>query len=61
MWQRYAVAAIFSPVFTKAKFRLKKLLHNRIIYSDGLRPDELAYILRNYRNVKYFFEDDLTQ
>lgn len=42
LWQRYAVAAIFSSVFIEAKKRMKELLHEDVIYADGLTPDELA-------------------
>lgn len=34
----YFVAAIFSPVFLKMKKRLKTLLKDNVVYSDGMSP-----------------------
>lgn len=39
LWQRFAVTALFSPIFLEAKKRLKTLLHSKIVYADGLQPD----------------------
>jgi UDP:flavonoid glycosyltransferase YjiC (YdhE family) len=60
-WQRYAVAAIFSPVFKKAKNRIKKLLKSKVVYADGLTPDMLSSFLRGTRNAKYMFSNDLSK
>nr|WJN66647.1 polyprotein [Grapevine endornavirus 2] len=60
VWQEYVVAAIFSPIFTEAKTRLKALLNDKIVYADGLQPYEIAALTRNVNNVKYFMENDLT-
>jgi len=38
MWQRYAVAALFSGVFMEAKRRLKELLSDTFKYADGMTP-----------------------
>lgn len=43
----------------EAKQRLKQLLKEKVIYSDGQRPDELAARVRCLKNVKGFFENDL--
>lgn len=61
LWQRYAVAAIFSPIFTEAKARLKKLLRWEVIYTDGLTPKELNQRVRLLSKIKYIFENDLTK
>nr|APG77570.1 hypothetical protein [Behai endorna-like virus 1] len=41
LWQRYAISAVFSPVFLKIKQRFKQMLIPTVVYADGLRPDEL--------------------
>lgn len=61
VWQRYAVSAIFSPIFMKAKARLKELLDENTVYTDGYRPDELSARLRLINNAKGFYENDLTK
>jgi hypothetical protein len=61
VWQHYAVAAIFSPIFTEAKTRLKKLLSQKIVYTDGLQPNEVANLLRKYKNITTIFENDLSK
>jgi hypothetical protein len=61
MWQRYAVAAIFSPIFLEAKNRLKHLLNNKTIYSDGLSPQDLNKILCTFDYAEYFYENDLSK
>lgn len=61
MWQRKAVSAIFSHVFRAAKDRLKEILNEKVIYTDGLRPDEISGRLRLCQNVHGFFENDLTK
>lgn len=38
MWQRYAIAAIYSPMFKQLKIRLKNLLNDNVLYTDGLTP-----------------------
>nr|QNN89172.1 polyprotein [Ceratobasidium endornavirus 1] len=55
-----AVAAIFSPVFIKAKKNLKKLLRQDVLYADGLTPQELSAYVRNieYDDDLVFVEDD---
>lgn len=60
LWHRYAVSALFGPIFNEAKRRLKLLLNNKIIYADGLRPDQLA-MLTNQIKCKYFFSNDLSK
>jgi hypothetical protein len=61
VWQRKAVATIYSAVFKQAKQRLKELLDDHVVYSDGLRPDTLAKRFRLCKNVAGFFENDLTK
>lgn len=45
IFNNYAMAAIFSPIFLDAKNRLKQLLRDNVIYADGLTPIEVAAIL----------------
>lgn len=40
------MAAIYSPIFLEAKTRFKELLRYGILYTDGLRPDELSAYLQ---------------
>lgn len=61
MWQRKAVTAIFSCIFKEAKHRLKNLLNQNTVYSDGLRPDEISARVRLCKKVHGFFENDLTK
>lgn len=55
------MSALFSHIFRAAKDRLKELLADKVIYTDGLRPDELAGRVRRVKNLKWFFENDLTK
>nr|WHU31544.1 polyprotein [chieh-qua endornavirus] len=61
VWQRKAVCAIYSNLFVEVKRRLKEILHRKIVYADGLRPDELSARVRLAKNVVGFFENDLTK
>jgi hypothetical protein len=61
MWHRFAIAAIFSHIFKKIKLRLKTMLKHKIIYADGLNPFELNFYIQHFRDVNYFFENDLTK
>nr|AYE54433.2 polyprotein of PvEV-1 [Phaseolus vulgaris alphaendornavirus 1] len=61
VWQRKAVCAVYTSVFVEAKRRLKAILHDKIVYADGLRPDELSARLRLCNSVAGFFENDLTK
>uniref|UniRef100_A0AB39C0U4 Polyprotein n=1 Tax=Apis mellifera associated alphaendornavirus 2 TaxID=3238874 RepID=A0AB39C0U4_9VIRU len=61
VWQRKSICAIYSEVFKEAKQRLKDILHYKIVYADGLRPDELSARARLCNNVAGFFENDLTK
>jgi UDP:flavonoid glycosyltransferase YjiC (YdhE family) len=61
VWQHYAVAAIYSPIFMAAKNRLKSILNSKTVYTDGLQPSEIAARLRLVTNVDGFFENDLTK
>lgn len=58
-WQDYYVTAMYSPIFIEAKKRLKMLLKEDVLYTDGLTPTELAGYLRNFKDVDGFFENDL--
>lgn len=40
-WLRKGYAAMFSHVFIEAKMRLKKILKENIIYTDGLTVEEI--------------------
>ena len=48
-------------MFKEVKVRLKDLLRPEIVYSDGLRADELAARVRLTTNVKFLLENDLAQ
>ncbi|AHK22715.1 polyprotein [Lagenaria siceraria endornavirus-California] len=61
VWQRKAVCAIYSNLFVKVKDRLKSILHDKIIYADGLRPDEISARVRLCKDIAGFFENDLTK
>lgn len=61
MWQWYFVAAIYSPIFTEAKLRFKKLMKDKVIYYDGLTPWDLNQKLSKFTKPNYFFENDLTK
>jgi hypothetical protein len=60
-WQRKAIAAISSPIFLKAKTRLKESLRPKFVYADGLTPGELTQKTRQAQNVNWFFENDLSK
>lgn len=49
-----------SHIFKIAKTRLKECLKQKFIYSDGLRPDELAASARTVKGT-WFMENDLTK
>ncbi|AID67139.1 putative polyprotein [Yerba mate endornavirus] len=61
VWQRKSICAIYSKLFVKVKNRLKDVLNEKILYTDGLRPDEISARIRLCNNVKGFFENDLTK
>jgi len=56
----YAISALFSKVFDTAKKRFKYLLHEKMLYADGLTPQQLNARLKYVTNVKQFVEDDLS-
>jgi hypothetical protein len=60
-WQRKAIAAISSPVFLKAKTRLKESLDPKFVYADGMTPKELTHKCRQVTDVEWFFENDLSK
>lgn len=41
-WNNYEIAAIFSPIFVELKRRLKNVLKDNVIYTDGLTPMEIS-------------------
>jgi len=45
----------------QAKSRLKTLLKDEVIYTDGMRPDEVSKLVRQTQGTVGFFEDDLTK
>lgn len=61
MWQRYAVSALYSVVFKELKQRLKKLLCDKALYTDGFRPDEINQYINNFQGGQYYFENDLSK
>lgn len=38
LWFRYGYSALMAPVFNEMKKRLKEVLHQKILYVDGLTP-----------------------
>jgi hypothetical protein len=61
VWQRKAVTALYARLFNKAKMRFKELLRDEIVYTDGLKPSDIANRLRMVKGGEYFFENDLTK
>jgi hypothetical protein len=62
VWQRYAVAAIFSPIFTEAKKRLHKLFNNKVVYADGKTPEQLSSFMRGVnQKTEFVMSTDLEQ
>jgi len=61
VWQSKAIAGIFSPIFIRAKERLKSLLRKEILYADGMTPNEMDNFLSNVNYVKQFMESDMTK
>jgi hypothetical protein len=62
VWQKKGIAAIFSPIFMKAKERLKELLDpGKIVYADGLTAGEISARCRLVKVTPEttFAEDDL--
>jgi hypothetical protein len=61
IWQAKGIAAIYSSVFKEAKTRLKSLLKSNVLYTDGLRPDQVSDVLRkiSLNGRKWFVENDL--
>lgn len=43
----------------KAKARLKQLLNFKTLYTDGMRPEEIAQRVRTERNPHGFYMNDL--
>lgn len=61
MWQWYYVAAMYSPIFTEAKNRLKQLLKANVMYYDGMKPQDLNKKLSKFKKTNWFFENDLSK
>nr|BEQ09756.1 MAG: polyprotein [Ciborinia camelliae endornavirus 1] len=61
VWQEYAIAALFSPIFLELKNRLKQLLRDNVVYADGTTPEQLAQIVSNVGSFHGYFENDLTK
>lgn len=36
-------------------------MNDRFMYTDGIRPDQIAARMRLLKGAKWFFEDDLTK
>lgn len=60
LYHHYRVCICFAPIFEKAKQRLKLLLKENILYTDGLRPDEISSFLKKY-SADWFGENDLSK
>jgi hypothetical protein len=61
VWQKYAIASLFSPIFVELKRRLKLILREGIMYTDGMTAEQISDYTRLTRRVKWFLEDDLTK
>ncbi len=61
MWQTKGYCALFSHIFKEVKIRLKNMLKANIVYSDGLRADELAARVRQVSDANWLLENDLAQ
>ncbi|UXP72574.1 polyprotein [Lonicera maackii endornavirus] len=58
VWQPKELCALMSPAFITIKKRLKEILRDGVLYTDGLTPDMLSSRLRTIQ-FDYIFEDDL--
>jgi len=61
VWQRYCVAAVFSPIFLEAKKRLKTFLRPGMYYADGMTASSLAKLMSTIKDKCVFFENDLSK
>lgn len=61
MASAYCISALFSPMFLELKKRFKDSLRSKVVYSDGMSPDQLAAHMRKHRGVKWIIEDDLSK
>jgi len=61
VWQHKFIAAMVSELFVEIKSRLKELLGDKILYVDGMTPDQINRVIRNKTGVAYFYENDLKQ
>jgi len=61
VWQRKSVCALYSNIFKKAKDRLKSILRDNVLYTDGLTPSQINAVLRSKTEVRWFFENDLAK
>lgn len=55
------MAAIFAPVFKRAKERFKEILKDFITYADGYTPLELNDKLKTVGKIEGFFSNDLSK
>nr|QVG74694.1 polyprotein [ssRNA positive-strand virus sp.] len=60
MWQNYWVAAVYAPIMVELKNRLIQVLDHRVLYTIGLRPDQIAARLRLVTG-DWILCNDLTQ
>nr|QDW65431.1 polyprotein [Rhizoctonia solani endornavirus 4] len=61
VWQRKGIAAIFSPFFKKLKDNLKRCLIDKVVYVDGMTPQQISYLLNKVSGDVMFAEDDLAK
>jgi hypothetical protein len=57
----YCISALFCPIFTEIKKRLKDCFHEKVCYTDGMSPNQLSGHARTYGFSKYVIEDDLSK
>jgi hypothetical protein len=61
VWQKKALAAVFSPVFVQLKKRLKLILDEKIVYTDGLTPKEISKRVSLVTHECWIYESDASK
>jgi hypothetical protein len=57
----YCVSAIFSPAFIEVKKRFKDILDNKVVYSDGMTPQQMGAHASTYGDAEWVVTDDLSK
>ncbi|BCL84887.1 polyprotein [Phytophthora endornavirus 3] len=61
LWQAKGICAMFSSTFLEIKKRLKSLLRDEVVYTDGMQPSEISACLASVDTFTSLVEDDLTR